>query len=221
MNEVVRSAFSLGELFDTVDWICERRDARYLSILRSKKTKSTMPKKASKKKQVTPEHLMQFGFAYAPPLVIGAAVSNKIFERIRFSWTGRGAFINDAMKRATPKTRSGKRKAAAKKEMDRSPALKERLEAEFAETVKSATFYIEEPQRLRALFQEAAKQAASLPRDPFKETWPYFQTMLRLIRAYYRGEYRDVTESAFVVIVAAIIYVVNPLDLIPDAIPAL
>ena len=29
MNEVVRSAFSLGELFDTVDWICERGDARH------------------------------------------------------------------------------------------------------------------------------------------------------------------------------------------------
>src|SRR5438045_9794606 len=27
--------------------------------------------------QVTPERLMQFGFAYAPPLIIGAAVSNK------------------------------------------------------------------------------------------------------------------------------------------------
>jgi SAM-dependent methyltransferase len=82
MNEVVRSAFSLGELFDIVDWICERRDARYLSILRSKKTKSTMPKKASKKKQVTPERLMQFGFAYAPPLIIGAAVSNKVFDTL-------------------------------------------------------------------------------------------------------------------------------------------
>src|SRR6266487_1567293 len=60
----------------------ERRDARYLSILRSKKTKSTMPKKASKKKQVTPERLMQFGFAYAPPLIIGAAVSNKVFDTL-------------------------------------------------------------------------------------------------------------------------------------------
>jgi ubiquinone/menaquinone biosynthesis C-methylase UbiE len=82
MNEVVRSAFSLGELFDIVDWICERRDARYLSILRSKKAKSTMPKKASRKKKVTPERLMQFGSAYAPPLIIGAAVSNKVFDTL-------------------------------------------------------------------------------------------------------------------------------------------
>ncbi len=87
--------------------------------------------------------------------------------------------------------------------------------------MKSAKSYVEDPQRLRALFQEAATQAASMPRDPFKETWPYFQTMLRLIRAYYQGNYRDVAESTLVVIVAAIIYVVNPLDLIPDAIPAL
>ena len=41
-----------------------------------------MPKKASKKKQVTPERLMQFGFAYAPPLIIGAAASNKVFDSL-------------------------------------------------------------------------------------------------------------------------------------------
>ncbi|HXM75086.1 MAG TPA: YkvA family protein [Chthoniobacterales bacterium] len=125
------------------------------------------------------------------------------------------------MRKAKAKAGSRKRKPAAKTKEDRSPVLKERLEAEFAQAMKSAKSYVGDPQRMRALFQEAAKEAASLPRDPFKETWPYFQTMLRLIRAYYQGNYRDVDESALVVIIAAIIYVVNPLDLIPDAIPAL
>src|SRR6266446_1799205 len=81
-NEVMRSVFSLGELFDTIDWVCERCHARYVSILRFKKAKATMPKKPSKKKQGTPERLMQFGFAYAPPLIIGAAVSNKVFDSL-------------------------------------------------------------------------------------------------------------------------------------------
>ena len=36
-----------------------------------------MPK--NEQPQVTPERLMQFGSAYAPPLIIGAAVSNKVF----------------------------------------------------------------------------------------------------------------------------------------------
>jgi SAM-dependent methyltransferase len=41
-----------------------------------------MSKKLRGRKQVTPERLMQFGFAYAPPLVIGAAVSNKVFDAL-------------------------------------------------------------------------------------------------------------------------------------------
>jgi len=45
--------------------------------------------------------------------------------------------------------------------------------------------------------------------------------MLRLIRAYSKGEYRGVPDSTLVVIVAAIIYLINPLDVIPDALPAL
>jgi uncharacterized membrane protein YkvA (DUF1232 family) len=125
------------------------------------------------------------------------------------------------MRKAKTKTGSRKKKPAAKTKEDLGPVLKERLEAEFAQAVKSAKSYVEDPEQLRSLFQEAAMQAASLPRDQFQETWPYFQTMLRLIRAYYQGDYRDVAESTLVVIIAAIIYVVNPLDLIPDAIPAL
>ena len=56
--------------------------ARYLSILQFENFKSNIPMKTHTKKQVTPERLMQFGFAYAPPLVIGAAVSNKVFDAL-------------------------------------------------------------------------------------------------------------------------------------------
>src|SRR5712691_6456429 len=33
-------------------------------------------------KKLTPERLQQFGFAYAPPLIISAAVNNKIFDTL-------------------------------------------------------------------------------------------------------------------------------------------
>src|SRR5437763_3471958 len=36
-----------------------------------------------KTKQVTPERLQQFGFAYAPPLIISAAVNNKVFDALQ------------------------------------------------------------------------------------------------------------------------------------------
>src|SRR5947209_1882010 len=130
-------------------------------------------------------------------------------------------FHSHGMRRPKSKLRSRKKKAIAKGNGKTSPALKERLEAEFAQAVKSAKSYVEDPQRLRELFEEAAKQAASMPKEPFAETWPYFQAMLRLIRAYSQGNYRDAPESTLVVIIAAIIYVVSPLDVIPDALPAL
>jgi len=124
------------------------------------------------------------------------------------------------MRKAKKKTGSRQKTPAAAKE-NQSPVLKERLEAEFAQAVKSAKSYVGNPQGLQSLFQEASKQAASMPREPFQETWPYFQAMLRLIHAYSQGNYRDVPESTLVVIIAAIIYVLNPLDVIPDALPAL
>jgi SAM-dependent methyltransferase len=34
-------------------------------------------------KKLTPERLQQFGFAYAPPLIISAAVNNKVFDTLR------------------------------------------------------------------------------------------------------------------------------------------
>ena len=101
------------------------------------------------------------------------------------------------------------------------PALKKRMDTEFATAVQSAKVYLENPSRLRSLFADAAKEAATMPRGPFGENWPYFQAMLRLIRAYADGQYRQIPESTFVVIIAAIVYVVNPLDVIPDALPAL
>src|SRR5439155_24247167 len=107
------------------------------------------------------------------------------------------------MRKAKKKTGSRTKKPAATKE-NQSPVLKERLEAEFAQAVKSAKTYVGNPQRLQSLFQEAAKQSASMPKDPFAVTWPYFQAMLLLIRVYSDGKYRVVAVRMLVVIVVAI-----------------
>jgi uncharacterized membrane protein YkvA (DUF1232 family) len=47
------------------------------------------------------------------------------------------------------------------------------------------------------------------------------KALLRLIRAYAKGRYRNVSLESMVLIVAAILYVVSPIDLIPDAIPGI
>src|SRR5438309_8702955 len=98
------------------------------------------------------------------------------------------------------------------------PAL--RSEA-FARALSEAKLRVVGSGGLRSLFEQAARKAASLPRQPFKENWAYLQTMLRLVRAYERGEYQQVSNDALMWIVAALNYLVDPFDLIPDKTPFL
>jgi serine/threonine protein kinase len=91
----------------------------------------------------------------------------------------------------------------------------------FARALADAKACASDPDSLQALFHKAAKKAASVSRKPFKENWPYLQTMLRLIRAYYRGEYHQVSDDALLWIIAALKYLVDPFDLIPDKTPFL
>jgi uncharacterized membrane protein YkvA (DUF1232 family) len=98
------------------------------------------------------------------------------------------------------------------------PAL--RSEA-FVRALTDAKTCLNNPEDLQALFNEAAKKAAAVPREPFKECWPYLQTMLRLIRAHQRGEYDQVPNDALLWIVAALNYLIDPFDLIPDKTPFL
>ena len=98
------------------------------------------------------------------------------------------------------------------------PAL--RSEA-FARALSEAKLCVAGSGGLRSLFEQAARKAASLQRQPFEENWAYLQTMLRLIRAYERGEYQQVSNEALMWIVAGLNYLVDPFDLIPDKTPFL
>jgi uncharacterized membrane protein YkvA (DUF1232 family) len=98
------------------------------------------------------------------------------------------------------------------------PAL--RSEA-FARALSEAKLRVVGSGGLRSLFEQAARKAASLPRQPFKENWADVQTMLRLVRAYERGEYQQVSNDALLWIVATLNYLIDPFDLIPDKIPFL
>ena len=65
------------------------------------------------------------------------------------------------------------------------------------------------------------KRLRRSPRHRFKANWPYLQTMLRLVRAYERGEYKQISNDDLTWIVSALNYLVDQFDLIPDKIPFL
>ena len=91
----------------------------------------------------------------------------------------------------------------------------------FGKAILQARPYLLNPERLEQLVRQAAQKTATLPPKPFRESWAYLHAMLRLLRAYQRGQYSQVSANALLSIVAAIAYLVDPVDFIPDEIPFL
>jgi uncharacterized membrane protein YkvA (DUF1232 family) len=122
----------------------------------------------------------------------------------------------------TPRARAlqprsvSRRSSKAKAVEQVNPPPPSRLEAEFVEALNSAKRYVNDPERLRQLATVVTQKIVSLPQETFRGTLVYLKAMLRLIRAYYRGEYRAVPVTTLPIIVTALIYLMNPLDLIPD-----
>ena len=121
-----------------------------------------------------------------------------------------------------------KRKVALKKtakpsrQRRRPPQEKAAIRSDaFAKAILDAKSYRDDPESLRELFEQASDKAAAIPKTALNELGPYLQAMLRLIRAYARGDYRDIPRDALLTIIAGVSYLVDPFDLIPDEIPFL
>lgn len=89
----------------------------------------------------------------------------------------------------------------------------------FIRAVEEAETYPENPSKLKKLVEKATARTKTVPKGTFAETWAYLMTMLRMLRAYYKGNYRKMPKRSLVLIVVAIIYFVSPIDFIPDFIP--
>ena len=70
------------------------------------------------------------------------------------------------------------------------------------------------------LVDEAEKRTDGRRAGKLKKVMNELKAMLRLVRAYAKGDYRAVSWESMVLIVAALIYLVSPIDLIPDFLPA-
>ncbi len=79
----------------------------------------------------------------------------------------------------------------------------------------SAADYARDPARLQGLLDRAKRKARAQQRR-LAEVWDALMAAMRLLRAYARGDYRDIPWSSLLSIIATVIYFVTPLDLIPD-----
>ena len=92
----------------------------------------------------------------------------------------------------------------------------------FAGLLSRAAQYAKNPDRLKDLTGEAWKKADSAGRGRgLEDFWDSLKAFLRFIRAYASGDYRDVPWQTLVLIVAAILYFLMPIDVIPDVLVGL
>jgi uncharacterized membrane protein YkvA (DUF1232 family) len=142
-----------------------------------------------------------------------------------------------AGKKAAPvKKASATKKAASKKPaavkkpspkatvVDRDAEKKAASAAEspfFARAQKRARKLLSSPDDLGHLVDRANRQSRWATAGPLAELATDLKALLRLIAAYARGDYRDVSLPSMILVVGAILYVLTPIDVIPDFIPGI
>ncbi|MBN1972410.1 MAG: DUF1232 domain-containing protein [Sedimentisphaerales bacterium] len=88
------------------------------------------------------------------------------------------------------------------------------------ENRKIAEEYASDKGRTKYLLDEAIRKAKRY-KGLLKKCWDDLTVLIRLVREYINGEYKDVSWETIVLVTAAIIYFINPIDLIPDFIPGI
>lgn len=90
----------------------------------------------------------------------------------------------------------------------------------FKTMVASARRLIEHPEQLRQIVDDAFIKMRKHS-DAIREIAADLRIILRLIKAWLAGGYKDISTKSIVILIGAILYFLNPFDAIPDTIPVL
>jgi uncharacterized membrane protein YkvA (DUF1232 family) len=75
--------------------------------------------------------------------------------------------------------------------------------------------YIKRPEKTDILLRDASKKADE-KKGSLSEAWDQLQLLFDLVGSWRKGEYKKIPTGSIITIIAAIIYFVSPIDLMPD-----
>jgi uncharacterized membrane protein YkvA (DUF1232 family) len=84
------------------------------------------------------------------------------------------------------------------------------------EARQRAAGYVSNPEKLKGLLDRASQKTRGARSGFAGELWTYLTAMIRLIRAYWKGTYRDVSREHLLTMIAVVVYFLMPIDVIPD-----
>ena len=85
--------------------------------------------------------------------------------------------------------------------------------------VKEAEILLKDEDKIEKLLQDIEQKFEGIPL--VGEKLACVPVLISLVRSYIRKEYTEAPISSIVSIVTALLYIVSPIDLIPDSIPVL
>lgn len=86
----------------------------------------------------------------------------------------------------------------------------------FKNARQKAENIVANPERIQELLKQADEKAKIKGRGLVGEAKDFLFTAFRLIRAYGAGSYREIPWKTLMAVLAAVVYFVMPLDVIPD-----
>lgn len=113
--------------------------------------------------------------------------------------------------------RSGTREAGAS-EPDKKRVTRKQAEEQTKKYRSKANKYKNDPEATDKLLKDAQDKAKK-QKGPLSGRFDDIMTLIRLVKAYFKGEYRDVPWETIALAIGALIYFISPVDLIPDPIP--
>lgn len=78
---------------------------------------------------------------------------------------------------------------------------------------------LKDQDKLEKMLQKLEKKLKTVP--VVGTSLSYVPLMISLVRAYIKGEYKEIPVASVIAIIAALIYVMSPIDIIPDVIPGI
>ncbi|HEX9445253.1 MAG TPA: YkvA family protein [Candidatus Binatia bacterium] len=86
--------------------------------------------------------------------------------------------------------------------------------------VGTAERLVADARKLSGVVEEAIKKLDAHS-EALRGVLGDLQLIFRLVRAWIKGEYRDVSKQALLVLIGALVYFLMPIDAIPDVIPGI
>ena len=101
--------------------------------------------------------------------------------------------------------------------------LKLSKNALFSVFIGRATKLLGRPFKVVTVLNEVADKLANKENstNKFRQLFEVALTLVRMVRSYISGEYRDISSSTIISGLAVLLYVLSPIDLVPDFIPVL